>query len=185
MLLTEFLFDFVLSTKAHRSSQFLNLDVWKPHKELVLLVQLLLHIHNCTILAINSFDAESPIQVSERTRSLRGDTWTNFFDGDGRLVNESALRKAIFKGSVILSSEYVTKLKSRVAIFTDTNLILIIFVHSLTNCLFILRRRKYSQAECRKTAVYSAVNNPRFPCSIPRLGFPPKFSMAKRKIVIY
>lgn len=43
---------------------------------------------------------ESPVQISERTRALGCDVWETFLDKDGRLINESALRKAIFKGGV-------------------------------------------------------------------------------------
>lgn len=43
---------------------------------------------------------ESPVQISERTRALGSDVWETFLDKDGRVVNESALRKAIFKGGV-------------------------------------------------------------------------------------
>ena len=45
------------------------------------------------------FNGESPVQISERTRALRCETWEKFFDKDGRVVNESALRKAVFKGN--------------------------------------------------------------------------------------
>ena len=44
-------------------------------------------------------ELESPVQISERTRALHCDTWEKFFDKDGRVVNESALRKAVFKGN--------------------------------------------------------------------------------------
>ena len=43
---------------------------------------------------------ESPVQISERTRALSNDVWETFFDADGRVVNESALRKAVFKGII-------------------------------------------------------------------------------------
>lgn len=46
------------------------------------------------------FNGESPVQISERTRALCCDTWEKFFDKDGRVVNESALRKAVFKGGI-------------------------------------------------------------------------------------
>ena len=51
---------------------------------------------------------ESPVQISERTRALGCDVWETFLDKDGRLINESALRKAIFKGTVI--SSYISLL---------------------------------------------------------------------------
>lgn len=44
------------------------------------------------------FTVESPVQISERTRPLHCDVWKAYFDKDGRVVNESALRKAVFKG---------------------------------------------------------------------------------------
>ena len=50
------------------------------------------------------FNGESPVQISERTRALRCDTWEKFFDKDGRVVNESALRKAVFKGNFFESA---------------------------------------------------------------------------------
>ena len=46
------------------------------------------------------FNGESPVQISERTRALHCDAWKKFFDKDGRVVNESALRKAVFKGNI-------------------------------------------------------------------------------------
>ena len=45
------------------------------------------------------FNGESPVQISERTRALHCHAWEAFFDKDGRVVNESALRKAVFKGN--------------------------------------------------------------------------------------
>lgn len=45
------------------------------------------------------FNGKSPVQISERTRALHCDAWKAFFDKDGRMVNESALRKAVFKGN--------------------------------------------------------------------------------------
>ena len=43
---------------------------------------------------------ESPVQISERTRALGSDKWQTLLDRDGRVVNESALRKAVFKGTI-------------------------------------------------------------------------------------
>lgn len=43
---------------------------------------------------------ESPVQISERTRPLSCDVWETFLDKDGRVVNESAFRRAIFKGGI-------------------------------------------------------------------------------------
>lgn len=45
------------------------------------------------------FNGESPVQISERTRALHCEAWEKFFDKDGRVVNESAFRKAVFKGN--------------------------------------------------------------------------------------
>lgn len=45
------------------------------------------------------FNGESPVQISERTRPLHCEAWEKFFDKDGRVVNESAFRKAVFKGN--------------------------------------------------------------------------------------
>lgn len=50
-------------------------------------------------LDISLFNGESPVQISERTQALHCDAWEGFFDKDGRVVNESALRKAVFKGN--------------------------------------------------------------------------------------
>lgn len=47
----------------------------------------------------SQFNGESPVQVSERTRALHCNAWEAFLDRDGRVVNESALRKAVFKGN--------------------------------------------------------------------------------------
>ena len=41
---------------------------------------------------------ESPILVSERKKPLGVDEWEKLLDSDGRVVDESALRKAVFKG---------------------------------------------------------------------------------------
>ncbi|XP_031565739.1 TBC1 domain family member 15-like [Actinia tenebrosa] len=45
-------------------------------------------------------EIESPVQVSERTHPLQGDEWDKMMDQDGRIINETALRKSIFKGSI-------------------------------------------------------------------------------------
>jgi len=55
--------------------------------------------------ANNSIDCsllnyESPVQISERTRALNFNVWETFLDKDGRVVNESALRRAVFKGGI-------------------------------------------------------------------------------------
>ena len=42
----------------------------------------------------------SPVQISERTRALNCDVWQTFLDQDGRVINESALRRAVFKGII-------------------------------------------------------------------------------------
>ena len=52
----------------------------------------------------SKLSGESPVQISERTRALSNDVWETFFDADGRVVNESALRKAVFKGIIIIMS---------------------------------------------------------------------------------
>mgnify|MGYP000117378510 CR=1 FL=1 len=54
----------------------------------------------CTNWTLSSI--ESPVQISERTRALGSDVWETFLDKDGRVVNESALRKAIFKGTAFV-----------------------------------------------------------------------------------
>ena len=54
---------------------------------------------NTAELDISLFNGESPVQISERTRALQCDAWEKFLDKDGRVVNESALRKAVFKGN--------------------------------------------------------------------------------------
>lgn len=46
---------------------------------------------------------ESPVQISERTRPLSFDVWETFLDKDGRVVNESAFRRAIFKGIILIA----------------------------------------------------------------------------------
>lgn len=51
------------------------------------------------VLDSSLFNGESPVQISERTRALYCDVWEAFLDKDGRVVNESALRKAVFKGN--------------------------------------------------------------------------------------
>ncbi|KAJ7393816.1 hypothetical protein OS493_003482 [Desmophyllum pertusum] len=52
------------------------------------------------VLDSSLFNGESPVQISERTRALYCDVWEAFLDKDGRVVNESALRKAVFKGGI-------------------------------------------------------------------------------------
>ena len=47
-------------------------------------------------LDLNTLDI--PVLVSERKEPLRGEQWNKLFDSDGRVVNESELRKIIFKG---------------------------------------------------------------------------------------
>jgi len=54
---------------------------------------------NAAELDSSLFNGESPVQISERTRALHCDAWEKFLDKDGRVVNESALRKAVFKGN--------------------------------------------------------------------------------------
>lgn len=51
-------------------------------------------------LETSQFNGESPVQVSERTRALHCSAWEAFLDRDGRVVNESAVRKAVFKGGI-------------------------------------------------------------------------------------
>lgn len=51
-------------------------------------------------LETSQFNGESPVQISERTRALHCNAWEAFLDRDGRVVNESALRKAVFKGGI-------------------------------------------------------------------------------------
>ena len=46
---------------------------------------------------------ESPEQVSERTQPLESEEWQRMMDLDGRIINETELRKAVFKGRI----EYV------------------------------------------------------------------------------
>ena len=50
---------------------------------------------DCSIINV-----ESPVQISERTSALSCNVWETFLDKDGRVVNESALRKAVFKGII-------------------------------------------------------------------------------------
>ena len=45
-------------------------------------------------------EIESPVQVSERTHPLEWEEWKNMMDQDGRIINETALRKSIFKGKM-------------------------------------------------------------------------------------
>lgn len=49
---------------------------------------------------------DSPVQISERTRALNCDVWQTFLDQDGRVINESALRRAVFKGIINYCSVY-------------------------------------------------------------------------------
>lgn len=44
-------------------------------------------------------EIESPVQVSERTHPLELEEWKKMMDQDGRIINETALRKSIFKGN--------------------------------------------------------------------------------------
>jgi hypothetical protein len=45
-------------------------------------------------------EIESPIQVSERTHPLELEEWQKMMDQDGRIINETALRKIVFKGEL-------------------------------------------------------------------------------------
>ncbi|XP_001627200.2 TBC1 domain family member 15 isoform X2 [Nematostella vectensis] len=45
-------------------------------------------------------EPESPSHKTERTGPLEKQEWTKMMDQDGRIINESGLRKAVFKGGV-------------------------------------------------------------------------------------
>lgn len=45
---------------------------------------------------LNTLD--TPVLVSERKEPLRAEQWNKLFDSDGRVVDESQLRKIVFKG---------------------------------------------------------------------------------------
>ena len=47
-------------------------------------------------LDLNTLD--TPVLVSERREPLRAEQWSKLFDSDGRVVDESKLRKIVFKG---------------------------------------------------------------------------------------
>ena len=47
-------------------------------------------------LELNTLD--TPVLVSERREPLRAEQWSKLFDSDGRVVDESKLRKIVFKG---------------------------------------------------------------------------------------
>ena len=47
-------------------------------------------------LELNTLD--TPVLVSERREPLQAEQWSKLFDSDGRVVDESKLRKIVFKG---------------------------------------------------------------------------------------
>jgi hypothetical protein len=57
-------------------------------------------------------EPSSPTLNVERAPPLCERRWRSFFNSDGRILNESCLRKAIFKGTLfVLSDSFHTKTK--------------------------------------------------------------------------
>lgn len=50
-------------------------------------------------------DASSNSVVVEREPPLCEQEWRTFFNNDGRILNESRLRKAIFKGTILKTTK--------------------------------------------------------------------------------
>ena len=77
------------------------------------------------------FNGESPVQISERTRALHCNAWEAFLDKDGRLVNESALRKAVFKGKQYMVTVY--SMNVHVDVFTWDIHVIQIYMYFIHN----------------------------------------------------